>query len=187
MDTKAIDLPIQQNRSAQEPGAINPYRCDTCGGVTVTIHRDAGVTPFMIGCRVTPGCNGRAYSSFYPPVLAANLVPRVVWFRCAGEDELVAALRRYPRLVRHEVRRHHEMGGCLEQDLPARFPVIHLRCAGIAFLFDSVPQPGDPMIASRVSTLIGDRMRPGGLIACGSCRVPVSLHSEDLCIEPEAR
>jgi len=50
-------------------GNTNVYVCDKCGGYTVTIDRDEGTTPFMIGCRASGGltrtCRGMAQSSFY--------------------------------------------------------------------------------------------------------------------------
>ena len=75
---------------------INVYVCQKCGGYTVTVDVDEGVTPFMIGCharefephpaeagqrafaealakegvrvkeRLKLRCDGMAYSSFYP-------------------------------------------------------------------------------------------------------------------------
>ena len=32
---------------------INVYVCQKCGGLTVTVDVDEGVTPFMLGCRAT--------------------------------------------------------------------------------------------------------------------------------------
>ena len=46
---------------------VNSYRCDTCGKDTVTIDRDEGVTPFILGCRVTAGCSGMGTSAMYKP------------------------------------------------------------------------------------------------------------------------
>lgn len=45
---------------------INAYKCRECGGLTVTIDVDSGVTPALLACRATPGCNGMAVSSGYP-------------------------------------------------------------------------------------------------------------------------
>ena len=44
---------------------INKYTCEDCGGHVFTIDTDEGVTPFMIRCRATIGCNGMMQSSFY--------------------------------------------------------------------------------------------------------------------------
>ena len=44
---------------------LNRYTCRACDAFIVTIDREDGVTPFLIGCRATPGCNGLAQSSCY--------------------------------------------------------------------------------------------------------------------------
>jgi hypothetical protein len=44
---------------------VNIYICEKCHGQVVTKDIDAGVTPFMISCRATPGCIGAMASSFY--------------------------------------------------------------------------------------------------------------------------
>lgn len=46
-------------------GKINKYVCAKCGQPTITVDRDEGVTPFMLGCRATPGCDGMGTSSMY--------------------------------------------------------------------------------------------------------------------------
>lgn len=46
-------------------GRKNLYTCTTCRGQVVTIDTDKGVTPFMISCRATSGCDGFMNSSFY--------------------------------------------------------------------------------------------------------------------------
>lgn len=52
---------------SEKAGLINEYVCEKCGGITRTINRDQGTTPFMIGCRavIGAGCKGMAQSSFY--------------------------------------------------------------------------------------------------------------------------
>lgn len=51
----------------------NAYYCEACKGYIVTINKDDGVTPFMIGCRVlgepddpANTCKGMMKSMFYP-------------------------------------------------------------------------------------------------------------------------
>ena len=44
---------------------LNKYLCQECWGEIVTVDRVDGTTPFAIDCRVTPGCAGLMYSSFY--------------------------------------------------------------------------------------------------------------------------
>jgi hypothetical protein len=57
----------------------NLYTCDTCGGEVVTIDTDKGVTPFMISCRATPGCEGFMNSSFYR--CDPSRVAQFEWYR----------------------------------------------------------------------------------------------------------
>jgi hypothetical protein len=57
-------------------GRLNRYTCQTCGGHTITIDRDEGVTPFMLLCRATKDCVGHMYSSFYR---AVEGVPTYEW------------------------------------------------------------------------------------------------------------
>lgn len=35
-------------------GAVNVYRCRECGGETVTVNLDDGVTPMFLRCRARP-------------------------------------------------------------------------------------------------------------------------------------
>lgn len=49
-------------------GAINPYQCNTCRIVVVTIHADKGTTPMFMGCKATEGCDGSMSSCGYPPI-----------------------------------------------------------------------------------------------------------------------
>ncbi len=64
----------------------NVYRCEKCGGETVTVDRDAGVTPFMINCRATPGCDGESQSSFYR--VPQDLTPKWEWYRPGALERL---------------------------------------------------------------------------------------------------
>jgi len=43
----------------------NVYTCQECGGKIVTEDVDEGVTPFMLKCRATEGCDGNMWSAFY--------------------------------------------------------------------------------------------------------------------------
>ncbi len=64
---------------------INVYHCQLCGGDTVTIHVDEGVTPFMIGCRArSPRCQGTAQSGFYHDSFQ-ELTPKYEWFKPTKE------------------------------------------------------------------------------------------------------
>jgi len=68
-------------------GAVNAWRCPTCGGLTVAVHVDDGVTPMFLACRRTSGCRGMAVSSGYP---TTPVPPQVIdllaweWFRPTG-------------------------------------------------------------------------------------------------------
>lgn len=46
-------------------GKKNIYVCEKCQGHVVTVDVDAGVTPFMLGCKATDGCKGMMKSSMY--------------------------------------------------------------------------------------------------------------------------
>lgn len=81
-------------------GRKNAYVCHVCGGKTVTIDRDDGVTPFMIRCRATKDCEAMAESSFYR--CDPTLVPTHEWYR-PGAAEIGAATP--------AMRQHYEMGG----------------------------------------------------------------------------
>lgn len=49
----------------EEANHVNAYTCEKCGRHTFTVTRDAGTTPFMIGCRANNvGCGGVARSNF---------------------------------------------------------------------------------------------------------------------------
>lgn len=60
-------------------GKKNAYICQTCGKYTITIDRENGTTPFMIGCQATPGCFGIAQSSFYR--VANDKTPTHEWYK----------------------------------------------------------------------------------------------------------
>ncbi len=66
--------------------AINVYVCQECRGLTVTIDRDEGVTPFMIGCHAGVGkCDGTAYSSFYKPRMPHGK-PEWEWYKASPRE-----------------------------------------------------------------------------------------------------
>lgn len=58
---------------------INQYTCQECGGVITTIDRAVGVTPFMLLCRATSGCQGSMHSSMYR--VDQDLVPDYEWYK----------------------------------------------------------------------------------------------------------
>lgn len=89
-------------------GSINAWKCDTCGGLTVAIHADEGVTPMWLACRRTPGCPGNAVSAGYPP---PPIPPHILdllaweWFRPTAQQ-----VRRMKR-TNPEMAAHIERGG----------------------------------------------------------------------------
>lgn len=62
-------------------GSINVYTCKKCGHQTITIDREEGVTPFIIGC---DSCKGESYSSFYR--CSQGLTPTHEWFKPTIEE-----------------------------------------------------------------------------------------------------
>ncbi len=67
---------------------INVYRCPECGGETVTIDVDRGVTPMFLGCRASgqkDDCDGMAVSAMYqvPKPLPS---PALEWYKPSKEE-----------------------------------------------------------------------------------------------------
>lgn len=61
------------------PNARNSYSCTTCGGTYVTVDIHPGVTPMLMRCYATEGCEGTAQSSWYRAVPAGE--PTLEWYR----------------------------------------------------------------------------------------------------------
>jgi len=92
-------------------GRLNIYVCETCRGHIVTRDRDAGVTPFMVGCRATPGCDGMMKSSMYR-VFDQSMAESHEWYRPdSGPEGLSPGLRA-----------HVEQGGLLLRPVAANAP-----------------------------------------------------------------
>ena len=74
-------------------GKPNVYVCEACHEELVTVDVDEGVTPFMLGCRATPGCSGMAQSAMYnvPPERVAEATHE--WYKPATMDGLSAAVQ----------------------------------------------------------------------------------------------
>jgi hypothetical protein len=80
-------MPFKEGDEVSEKaGLINEYVCQKCGGITRTINRDEGTTPFMTGCRavIGAGCKGLAQSSFYR--VSQNRLPHWEWIRPTPEE-----------------------------------------------------------------------------------------------------
>lgn len=80
---------------------INAYFCLECGAGIVTVDRDEGVTPAMMGCRATPGCRGMSQSCWYRPPKGAP-APTFEWYRPTDEEAMAAGPAMYE---------HHKSGG----------------------------------------------------------------------------
>lgn len=64
------------------PGAKNVYCCDTCRKHMVTRDKDAGTTPFIVSCQLTPRCRGKMYSSLYRVFDPQDrLMPTHEWYK----------------------------------------------------------------------------------------------------------
>lgn len=112
-------------------GRENVYTCTKCRRMLVTVDRDEGATPFMIGCRETGGtCTGTMESAWYPDKLNGIGGPRPSHFPAASHewyrptrDELTAYLRTIDPADHAATREHVSMGGLLLRPIttePAR-------------------------------------------------------------------
>jgi hypothetical protein len=78
---------------------LNKYTCQNCRGHVITVDRDEGTTPFMIGCMATPGCDGDMYSSFYKGVSGE---PLYEWRKATPAEYAASSTA---------MRQHFDMGG----------------------------------------------------------------------------
>lgn len=82
---------------------INVYQCEKCGGETVTIDREEGVTPFMIRCRANTECGGMMNSTFY--MASQDLTPKFEWRKPTPVE--------YEKLDKATRKDHVDRGGLL--------------------------------------------------------------------------
>ena len=102
---------------------INVYTCQQCNGQIVTIDRHEGVTPSMLRCRASKGCNGTMLSAFYS--VPQDLKPDYEWRKPTKGE--------YYRLDIETRRDHVDRGGLLlypldlstEERRPARSVDMH--------------------------------------------------------------
>ena len=80
-------------------GQMNTYTCRSCGAAISTVDLDDGVTPFLIGCKMSDGCKGMMQSAMYRP---RNDAPPAQWEWFKPTD-----LKGYS----DEMRDHVEAGG----------------------------------------------------------------------------
>lgn len=85
-------------------GSVNAWYCSTCQRATWAIHVDAGVTPFMLGCRRTKGCTGMAKSMMYPDKPLDQRAVLIAW-------EWYKPTARQLRRMDAATRDHVERGG----------------------------------------------------------------------------
>lgn len=86
-------------------GRYNAYRCGSCERWTVVVHRDPGITPMLIRCKATIGCNGGAMSVGYPEGRTPKKfidACKHEWYRPESDD---------PILNNEEMRTYIENGG----------------------------------------------------------------------------
>jgi hypothetical protein len=104
----------------------NHYTCPDCGGVTIALHENEGVTPFTIRCRVkdetTPrarveGCSGMAESNFFTGPQNDDQTPHVIFFR-PEPMKAIEFINTQPEKDRPWLLEHYEKGGSLMR-LPA--------------------------------------------------------------------
>lgn len=97
----------------------NHYVCPRCKGVTVAMHEDDGVTPFLLRCRATPGCLEFAVSENYRCSQDDNQKPDVIWYRPTTETAAIAAIAAtVEKQYRVAMLEHWRLGGALVRELP---------------------------------------------------------------------
>lgn len=127
---------------------VNVYVCQKCGGHTVTVDVDEGVTPFMIGChaketephpaesglrafeealakkgvrvkeRLKLKCDGMAHSSFYPKGPRPAHIGEPKWEWYKPEQSEFSNLGR-------SALEHVAKGGLLMRKRTSKAPVMH--------------------------------------------------------------
>ena len=84
IDWKKLDAVIDGYKAEGQTGQLdklNIWDCQLCGLPHICVDRDIGVTPFILRCRLTPGCKGMAESRFYRLPADNLLKPQFEWYR----------------------------------------------------------------------------------------------------------
>lgn len=81
----------------------NAYTCQGCNGTIITVDRDEGTTPFMLGCRATVECPGMMQSHFYRGSVVDSAAPATFEWRKPTKDEYKQATP--------AMRQHFDWGG----------------------------------------------------------------------------
>lgn len=100
-------------------GAINAWKCDKCGRLTVARHADEGVTPMFLACRASGNvedCGGQAVSSGYPGAPVPDyIMEKLEWeWYAPDKDEY--------RSLDSAMRYHVDGGGLILRRLDAGAP-----------------------------------------------------------------
>lgn len=91
----------------------NTYICRVCGRAIATRCDDCGTTPFIIGCRATPGCKGFMESQFGR--MKEGLTPTYEWYRMSDS--------KIPTMTSGECD-HHLAGGAFLRKIETKRPKI---------------------------------------------------------------
>ncbi len=84
----------------EEKGKRNAYTCTKCRGHIITENMIDLVTPFMVACRATEGCDGGMHSEFYPKALNGPLYA----------DELAATTHRWVAYKEEQIEEFRQEG-----------------------------------------------------------------------------
>ena len=101
----------------------NHYTCQKCGAVTIALHENEGVTPFMIGCHAKDtkgvrgararGCPGMAESCFFTGSQDEKQKPHVIFFRPDDAMKAIEWINNQPERERAWLLDHYQKGGSL--------------------------------------------------------------------------
>jgi len=111
-------LYLQSNGDDMKEPRVNVYTCQKCGAYTVTVDVDYGVTPFMLKCRTTEGCEGFGHSSFYPTGPKPVRIPEPSWEWYKPSEQEASTLD--PQTLDHV-----ELGGLILRPRTQAEPVYH--------------------------------------------------------------
>ncbi len=77
-DAKRQPEPAGFDYNGLPRNVVNQYTCTTCGSAITTIDIHQGVTPAMLVCRATLGCEGSMDSHYYR--VDQSLTPTHEWY-----------------------------------------------------------------------------------------------------------
>lgn len=95
----------------------NHYYCEECGQVTIARHDNEGVTPFMLRCRATIGCEGFTSSCFFECDQSDNQIPHVIFYRPESRKDAKRIIKRETNEANREwLQDHYDKGGALMRE-----------------------------------------------------------------------